>query len=193
MFDVSFAEILVLVTGAGFLLGRKEILQGSRVVGKMLGRGVGLLQGVRVRYEEKTRGSRVHQMHTNVKMGLRDMNTIGLDLAMVGSGMPTRTSSSPPAVTAAISTAQNPVPNRSSISALQGYNTAANARLARLILVEEKLQGDQDRPQPLSSTSNTADIVQSAITGSIMNEYYAREMEKDVENMASRGKIDTGS
>ena len=62
MFDVSFAEVLVLVTGAGLLLGRREILQGSRVAGKMLGRGVGVLQGVRIRYEEKTRGSRVHQM-----------------------------------------------------------------------------------------------------------------------------------
>ena len=95
MFDVSFAEVLVVVTGAGLLLGRKEILQGSRVVGKMLGRGVGLLQGVRLRYDEKTRGSRVHQMHTNVKKGLRDMNTIGLDLAMVGTGMPARPSNAP--------------------------------------------------------------------------------------------------
>ena len=43
---------------------------------------------MRVRYEEKTRGSRVHQMHSNVKMGLRDMNTIGMDLAIVGTGMP---------------------------------------------------------------------------------------------------------
>ena len=44
MFDVSFAEVLVLVTGAGLLLGRREILQGSRMMGKALGRGVGVLQ-----------------------------------------------------------------------------------------------------------------------------------------------------
>ena len=32
MFDVSFAEVLVVVTGAGLLLGKREILQGSRLL-----------------------------------------------------------------------------------------------------------------------------------------------------------------
>ena len=175
MFDVSFAEVLVVVTGAGLLLGRKEILQGSRVVGKMLGRGVGLLQGVRLRYDEKTRGSRVHQMHTNVKKGLRDMNTIGLDLAMVGTGMPARPSNAPSITETVSSMPGNNQSKRGPECKFQGDNDE-NKRLARLILVEEKLQGGHDWSKPLSPTSNTADIVQAAIAGSIMNEFYAREM-----------------
>jgi hypothetical protein len=192
MFDVSFAEVLVLVTGAGLLLGRQEILQGSRMAGKMLGRGVGVLQGVRIRYEEKTRGSRVHQMHSNVKMGLRDMNTIGMDLAMVGTGMPTPSQLSTGAVAPAnasthtnrvtATTAGKQMHGSSSSSTTTGFinsDNAFNSRLARLILAEEKLQGGQEWSHSITSNSSTVDVVQSAITGSIMNEFYAREMAKE--------------
>lgn len=205
MFDVSFAEVLVLVTGAGLLLGRREILQGSRMVGKALGRGVGVLQGVRVRYEEKTRGSRVHQMHSNVKMGLRDMNTIGMDLAMVGTGMPAPV---PLKTGAVVTSSTNPVSAPSSMngmaatsaatslqqsssntaSGMFGGDNATNARLARLILAEEKLQGGQEWSHSITSNSNTADVVQSAITGSIMNEFYAREMTKEESRVANDGE-----
>jgi hypothetical protein len=189
MFDVSFAEVLVLVTGAGMLLGKKEITQGARIIGKMVGKGVGLLQGVRVRYDEKSRGSRVYQMHSNVRMGLQDMNTIGRDLVMVGTGMPasssTATGAGSTATAAALTHDANtalPETKQSIPSAIPNFSAAgiasfaANEQLARLILVEEKMNNGEEWSQSLTSQSNTADIVQSAITGSIMNEFYARQL-----------------
>jgi len=85
MFDVSLAEVLVLVTGAGMLLGRKEITLMARSLGRGLGRVVGTLQGLRVKYEEKSQGSQLYQLHKNVKDGLTDMGTIGADLNSLSS------------------------------------------------------------------------------------------------------------
>jgi hypothetical protein len=170
------------------LLGKKEITQGARIVGKMVGKGVGLLQGVRVRYDEKSRGSRVYQMHSNVRMGLQDMNTIGRDLVMVGAGMPASSSATTGAGSTATAAALTrevnttlPETKHSIPTAIPDFSAAgiasfaANEQLARLILVEEKMNGE-DWSQKLTSQSNTADIVQSAITGSIMNEFYARQL-----------------
>jgi len=87
MFDVSMTEVLVVVTGAGLLLGRKEITYGSKVIGWSVGKLVGSLQGVRMKYEEKTRGTHLHQLHKHVKDGLQDMGSIGTDLnALSGRG-----------------------------------------------------------------------------------------------------------
>lgn len=84
MFDVSFGEVLVLVTGAGILLGRREIVEGSRMLGKGLGRMIGIATGVRRRYDEKSAGTRLYQVHSQVNRGIADMSVIGRDLYMVG-------------------------------------------------------------------------------------------------------------
>ena len=80
MFDITTAELLVVVTGAGMLLGRKEITRCARVVGWSMGKFVGSLQGIRIRYEQKTHGTQLYQLHKQVKDGLVDMRTIGSDL-----------------------------------------------------------------------------------------------------------------
>jgi len=83
---LTLAEALVVVTAAGFLLGKKEIRAGSRFLGVGVGRVVGMLQGARLKYEHKTQGTHLYELHRNVKRGLEDMGTIGTDLASIRSG-----------------------------------------------------------------------------------------------------------
>jgi hypothetical protein len=80
VFNVSFTEVLVVVTGAGLLLGRREILTGSRAIGNAVGRVVGVLHGLRVKYEEKSKGTEIYQAHSTVRSGLMDLRTVGYDL-----------------------------------------------------------------------------------------------------------------
>lgn len=87
MFDVSMTEVMVVVTGAGLLLGRREITYGSKILGWSIGKLVGSLQGIRMKYEEKTHGTQLHKLHRSVKEGLVDMSSIGTDLnALSGRG-----------------------------------------------------------------------------------------------------------
>ena len=87
MFDVSITEVMVVVTGAGLLLGRREITYGSKILGWSIGKLVGSLQGIRMKYEEKTHGTQLHKLHRSVKEGLVDMSSIGTDLnALSGRG-----------------------------------------------------------------------------------------------------------
>ncbi len=77
----------MVVTGAGLLLGRREITHGSKILGWSIGKLVGSLQGIRMKYEEKTHGTQLHKLHRSVKEGLVDMSSIGTDLnALSGRG-----------------------------------------------------------------------------------------------------------
>ena len=193
MFDVTFAEILVLVTGAGILLGKREILQGSRILGNTLGRGVGYLHGVRAKYEQKSQGTRVYQMHKNVKMGLRDMGTIGRDLQMVSSAGNVY-QRAPTSALAGVSEASNLTNSPTLVAPIVSQGTSSadtrrTARLAHLILVEEKLQGKAwEQTGHLTHSSDTSDVVQSAITGSIINSYYSDELKNAESGITSGGK-----
>ena len=173
MFDVSFAEVLVVVTGAGLLLGKREILQGSRLLGNTLGRGVGYLHGVRAKYEQKSQGTRVYEMHKNVKMGLQDMGTIGRDLQMVGTGE------------SAFAQAPMSAPISAPVSVPMGASlpcsTVANDANDGSTLVSDPEESCKERLEQtghLTHNSDTSDVVQSAITGSIMNSYYSAELQK---------------
>ena len=83
---ISFGEAVVVVTAGGMLLGRRELVAGARFLGLGFGRVVGLLQGARIKYEEKTQGTELYNLHRSVKRGLDDMGTIGTDLASIRSG-----------------------------------------------------------------------------------------------------------
>jgi hypothetical protein len=83
---ISLGEALVVVSAAGMLLGRRELVAGARFLGVGFGRVVGLLQGARLRYEEKSQGTELYNLHRTVKRGLDDMGTIGSDLASIRSG-----------------------------------------------------------------------------------------------------------
>lgn len=71
MFDFTFVEILVVVTGASFVLGRKDLVLGARQGGKMLGRLIGTMHGVKATYEAKSQQSELKSLHTTVTSGLR--------------------------------------------------------------------------------------------------------------------------
>ena len=88
---ISFGEALVVISAAGFLLGKREITAGARFFGLGIGRVVGMLQGLRIKYEEKSRGTQLYKLHRTVKRGLDDMSTIGNDLATISSGNITNT------------------------------------------------------------------------------------------------------
>jgi hypothetical protein len=57
MFDVSFGEVLVVITAASVLLGKYEITTGARLIGKgeRLGLRLGLGLGVKVRIKIRAR------------------------------------------------------------------------------------------------------------------------------------------
>ena len=165
MFDVSFTEVLVVITAAGVLLQRKDIVAGSRMCGTAFGRIVGTLQGMRTKFEQQSKGTEMYQLHSSVRHGLMDMRTIGYDLVNVSpfNQGPLPTFPSPPptvtgaeaagaaAIATATSTTRNP-PLRvttpsppSALRALLQPPVASQgaypdvARLARLILAEEEL------------------------------------------------------
>ena len=75
MFNFSFTELLVVVTGAGFILGRKEVTAGAKVLGNIVGQFVGSMQGLRFRYEQKAKDSELRTLHTSVRSGLRGNDT----------------------------------------------------------------------------------------------------------------------
>ena len=54
VFNISLTELFVVVTGAGLLLGRREIIVGARAVGSVVGRVVGSLQGVKYKFEKSS-------------------------------------------------------------------------------------------------------------------------------------------
>ena len=93
---LTLAEALVVVTAAGVLLGKKEISAGARMLGVGVGRVVGMLQGARVKYEERTRGTELYELHRSVKRGLEDMGTIGSDLVSIRTGNVNQAAPSPP-------------------------------------------------------------------------------------------------
>ena len=74
MFDFTFVEILVIVTGASFVLGRKDLILAARQSGKMLGRVIGTMHGVKASYEAKGQKSELTSLHTTVTSGLRGSN-----------------------------------------------------------------------------------------------------------------------
>jgi Sec-independent protein translocase protein TatA len=71
MFDISFAELLVFVTGAGLLLGRKELLVGAKYTGLVVGRVIGTLHGLKANYEATSQQTELKTLHNSVRTGLR--------------------------------------------------------------------------------------------------------------------------
>ena len=141
---------------------------------------MGYLHGVRAKYEQKSQGTRVYEMHKNVKMGLQDMGTIGRDLQMVGTGgsaFAQAPMSAPMSAPASVPMGAS-TPTMATPMVANAANDSSTARLAHLILVEEKLQGkDWEQTGHLTHSSDTSDVVQSAMMGSIMNSYYSAKLQ----------------
>jgi Sec-independent protein translocase protein TatA len=71
MFNVGFGEMLIFVTGASFLLGRQELMLGARYAGKLLGRAIGTMHGLKANYEANNAKNDLQTLHTSVRSGLR--------------------------------------------------------------------------------------------------------------------------
>ena len=206
MFDVSFAEVLVVVTAAGVLLGRRDIIAGSKVVGTAFGRIVGTLHGMRAKFEQQSKGTELQQVHSSVRHGLNDMRTIGYDLMTVspfnqspisypGTSSTAIENVSIPSTNTGIvngtTTTTIPRQHQSSLSNINRMGTDENVvttphtamfttpsspdamRLARLILAEEELNIRLGKhPADMTDAEGGADIIQSVIKESIINEAF---------------------
>lgn len=86
MFDISFGGFFVLMATAGFIFKKSEILMGARFLGRGLGKVVGSMQGMRIKFETETSKSEVHGLHSSVRQGLQDVRSIGNDVLSVTSG-----------------------------------------------------------------------------------------------------------
>ena len=184
----SFGELFVVVTAAGILLGKHEIKAGARYIGIGLGRMIGMLQGVRIRYEEKSRGTQLYELHRSVKRGLDDVGTIGSDLHSIGSGRfvdhiqpTTGTAARAAAETAtATATARAVAAAAASIPANfkldNGSNPYEVAYLSRLILAEDASSvGRPDRPHAHHRDRQMAvDVIVRGVKESILSEHYSR-------------------
>ena len=73
MFDISFTQLLVIVTVSGYILGRKDMKRIARVFGGGVGKFVGSVQGMRTKYDQKSQNQNVElkTLHTSVRSGLR--------------------------------------------------------------------------------------------------------------------------
>jgi hypothetical protein len=195
MFDVSFAEVLVLVTGAGMLLGRQEVVAGSRLLGIGLGRIIGTFQGIKEKYEEKSRGSDMYKLHSSVREGLMDLTTIGADIVRIGQPSPISSVKMKPVAihdrAGSIATTHMPLAAASAHMSRQsvklGVSVESSAsgslnqdaeRLARLVLVEDQLKQKRGQSAILEGRNSGADIIQSAVSESILANYYAQQLKK---------------
>jgi len=80
----SYGEIFTIIVVAGVVLNKKDIVNGSRILGKAVGRFVGKLQGISIKYEEGLRENKLHSLHKNIRQGLNELNSVRSDLMYVG-------------------------------------------------------------------------------------------------------------
>jgi hypothetical protein len=194
MFNVSFGEVLIVVTGAGLLLGRQEIVAGSRLLGLGLGKIIGTLQGLRAQYEEKSKGTEIYQLHSSVRDGLMDLSTIGSDLSRISP----LSSQNRASVHFNQQNAQNqrpkydhktsndmslghslsPTSTSSERKVLVNDNQLSSERLAILVLAEGQLKKRMGRTVDGTTKISGADIIESVVSESIITSYYAQALKK---------------
>ena len=81
---LTYGELFVLVAAGGLVLGKKDIVAASRILGSSIGKLVGSLQGLSIKYEEATKGSRLRELHRDVRQGINELNAIRSDFALLG-------------------------------------------------------------------------------------------------------------
>ena len=81
---VSFGEVVVIVTAAGLLLRRKELVPMARLLGSSIGKLVGTMQGFRMRYEKMYKGTEIFELHGNVRKGIDELRNVAYDVSALG-------------------------------------------------------------------------------------------------------------
>jgi len=179
MFDISFGELLVVVTGAGLLLGRREIALGSKLFGNGIGRIIGTLQGMKIKYDNKTKGTKLQSLHREVRQGINDVSTIGYDLSSLSLNNTIRPLNNNNinihnhANTISSSSTTTSTTLHSSIIYPTNISINENEinRLAHLILVDQKLNNNSNR-----NSNDGVDVIVSTISESILADSYAIKM-----------------
>jgi Sec-independent protein translocase protein TatA len=86
MIDVSWGETAVLFGVGIFLIGRNDLPRASRVLGKQVGRVVGILQGARARADRFTADNELRALQNELRSGLRELDVVRGELAVAASG-----------------------------------------------------------------------------------------------------------
>ncbi|TYZ66616.1 hypothetical protein PybrP1_004482 [[Pythium] brassicae (nom. inval.)] len=82
---VSWGEIFLTVTAAGYLLGRKELLKMGRVLGVYSGRSVGAVLRAKQEFFDATKDSELVKLQQEFQKGIAELNEIRSELTSVGS------------------------------------------------------------------------------------------------------------
>jgi Sec-independent protein translocase protein TatA len=80
--DVSWGELGVVFVGGCFLVGRKDLPAAAHLVGKQVGRVVGLLQGARARADRFASQNELKDLQNELRSGLRELDAVKGELAM---------------------------------------------------------------------------------------------------------------
>jgi len=86
MLDVSWGETAVLFGVGIFLIGRNDLPRASRILGKQVGRVVGVLQGARARADRFTADNELRALQNELRSGLRELDVVRGELAVAASG-----------------------------------------------------------------------------------------------------------
>ncbi|TMW62018.1 hypothetical protein Poli38472_009511 [Pythium oligandrum] len=81
---VSWGEILLTVTAASYLLGRKELPKLGRFVGLYSGRSVGAIIRAKQEFFDATRDHEIVKLQREFQRGLNELNEIRSELTSVG-------------------------------------------------------------------------------------------------------------
>jgi Sec-independent protein translocase protein TatA len=80
--DISWGELGVVFVGGCFLVGRKDLPAAAHLVGKQVGRVVGLLQGARARADRFASQNELKDLQNELRSGLRELDAVKGELAM---------------------------------------------------------------------------------------------------------------
>nr|CCA14405.1 sulfataselike protein putative [Albugo laibachii Nc14] len=82
---VSWGEVILTLTAASYVIGRKELPKIGNIAGVYTGRAVGALIRAKKEFFDATKDSKVVQMQRQLQKGLDELNDIRQELASVGS------------------------------------------------------------------------------------------------------------
>ena len=82
MFEVSWAEIAVLLGTGVVLTGRRDLPAASRFMGHQIGRVVGFIQGARARADQFAAQSELRHLQDELRSGLRELDQVKTELAV---------------------------------------------------------------------------------------------------------------
>ncbi|CCI41071.1 unnamed protein product [Albugo candida] len=82
---VSWGELILTLTAASYVIGRKELPKIGNIAGMYTGRAVGAIIRAKKEFFDATKDSKVVQMQRELQKGIDELNDIRRELASVGS------------------------------------------------------------------------------------------------------------